>query len=50
MQAVEMDLDLIWRGGNPYERFRDSIRDPETGRKYLAYLRRFLDEVPRLDS
>ena len=43
---MEMDLDLIGRGGNPYERFRDSIRDPETGRKYLAYLRRFLDEVP----
>ena len=43
---MEMDLDLIGRGGNPCERFRDGTRDSETGRKYLAYLRRFLDEVP----
>ncbi len=43
---MEIDLELIGRGGNPYERFCDSIRDSETRRKYLAYLRRFLDEVP----
>ena len=42
MQVMEMDLDLIGRGGNPYERFCDSIRDPETGRKYLTYSKRFL--------
>ena len=34
------------RGGNPYERFRDSIRDSETGRKYRICLRQFLDGVP----
>ena len=42
MQAMEMDLDLIGRGGNPCERFRDGIRDSETGRKYLTYSKRFL--------
>ena len=39
---MEMDLDLIGCGGNPYERFRDGIRDSETGRKYLTYSKRFL--------
>ena len=43
---MEIDLELVGRGGDPYGRFRDSIRDPETGRKYWAYLRQFLDEVP----
>ena len=42
MQAMEMDLDLVGRGGNPCERFRDGIRDPQTGRRYLTYPKRFL--------
>lgn len=46
LYADSGDRPRVDRAGDPYERFRDSIRDSETGRKYRIYLRQFLDGVP----
>ena len=43
---MQIDLESINMGGNPHEKFLDSIRDAETRRKYRSYLRQFLNEIP----
>ena len=43
---MQIDLGSIGEGGNPHEKFVDSIRDSETRRKYRSYLRQFLAEIP----
>ena len=43
---MQIDLDSIGEGGNPHEKFVDSIRDVETRRKYRSYLRQFLADIP----
>lgn len=43
---MEISLDDLKKETTPYQKFLDSIRNPETRRKYKNMLNRFLEMVP----